>query len=319
MPLLEVKDLSVHFPGAPPVLDRISFNIEAGRSLCLVGESGSGKSMTALALMGILPNGARAEGRVRFKGEDLWNNRTLHHGHPRSGREMTMVFQEPMASLNPSMRIGASIGEALSLPGEQRRSRVLEALNTAGIRDAVPVAESYPWELSGGLAQRAVIAGALISNPLLLIADEPTTALDVTTQARILQVLLKQRDLRGLSLLFITHDLTLAQLVGGDSLVLMNGSQLESGPTNELLTAPRHPFTQLLVQSTPAYALNQGRARLSPSGPKTQAEFPSTGCPFAARCPSRIPACREMPAWSSSGGRGVACHAPLGFAETVHA
>jgi peptide/nickel transport system ATP-binding protein len=253
--MLDVHRLTISFPSAQgeiAVVRNLSFRIEPGETLCLVGESGSGKSMTALALMGILPPDARLSGAISWKGEVITKDRALHRGHALCGSRMTMVFQEPMASLNPSMKVGQTLEEMVHC--NRRRGvtiptdAVSRALEKSGLGNLSAVGSAYPWQLSGGLAQRVVIASSLLLNPGLLIADEPTTALDVTTQARILQILLEQREQHGLAMLFITHDLSLARLMGGRTLVMKDGEELERGTTQDVLSEPRHPFTKELVE-----------------------------------------------------------------------
>lgn len=273
MALLEVKDLTVTFESGDAVstaVKNVSLSIRHGETVCLVGESGSGKSLTALSIMGLLPESAHLAGSIRFDREQMTQDRALHHGHKRCGRGMSMIFQEPMAALNPSMRVAELVGEAWRIrfgaSRDEEREQVVAGLRQAGILDPEAILRSYPWQLSGGLAQRVVIASALVLQPLLLIADEPTTALDVTTQSRILRVLLSLREERGLAMLFITHDLSIAAVAGGTTLVMNSGEVVEQGPTEQLLKAPRHPYTRSLVACTPGYALKEGRKRLTPSG-----------------------------------------------------
>ncbi len=263
--MLDVDRLTISFPGAQgeiTAVRNLSFRIEPGETLCLVGESGSGKSMTALALMGILPPNARLSGTISFAGEVITKDRALYRGHSLCGSRMTMVFQEPMASLNPSQKVGQTLEEMVHC--NRRRGvnipfdAVSLALEKSGLGTLSTVGSAYPWQLSGGLAQRVVIASSLLLNPGLLIADEPTTALDVTTQARILQILLEQKERHSLSMLFITHDLSLARLMGGRTLVMKDGEELERGTTRDVLSAPRHPFTRELVQHGRALAGSVG-------------------------------------------------------------
>ena len=268
MALLRTRNLTVSF-GPFKAVDDVSFRIKHGETLCLVGESGSGKSMVARSLMGLLPPGAALKGSIRFEAEDLLRNRAIHTGHSQCGRGMAMIFQEPMAALNPSMTVETLVGEAYRLrSGLSRRAareRVCEVLHQTGILTPEELLTTYPWQLSGGLAQRVMIASNLILKPRLLIADEPTTALDVTTQAQILSVLLRLRDEASLALLFITHDLSIAALMGGETLVMKDGVVVESGGTTQVLESPAHPYTRKLVACTPARARLEGRTRLSPA------------------------------------------------------
>jgi ABC-type dipeptide/oligopeptide/nickel transport system ATPase component len=268
MALLEVTDLSVWVQGtARPVVDRLSLRLKHGQTLCVVGESGSGKSMTARAIMGILPAGARLSGRIRFDGKDVTVDKALHRGHRLCGSGMSMVFQEPMASLNPTMRVVDIISESLTVrrgfASRQACEAASDLLEQAGIGKPADVLSQYPWQLSGGLAQRVAIAAALAQESRLLVADEPTTALDVTTQAQILSLLLRLQQARGLAVLFITHDLAIAGLMGGWTAVMHAGAVVETGPTQQVLASPSHAYTASLVFSTPAAALRQGRKRLS--------------------------------------------------------
>ncbi len=267
MALLRAKKLTVSF-GPFKAVDDVSFRIKHGDSTCLVGESGSGKSMIARALMGLLPEGAKLNGTVRFEEEVLFQHKALHTGHSECGRSMAMIFQEPMAALNPSMRVETLVGEAYrlrtGLSQRAARERICEVLHQTGILSPEELLRLYPWQLSGGLAQRVMIASCLIQKPRLLIADEPTTALDVTTQAQILSVLLRLRDEASLALLFITHDLSIAALMGGETVVLKNGKVVESGRTIRVLEGPEHPYTKNLIACTPARARQEGRRRLTP-------------------------------------------------------
>ncbi len=224
--------------------------------------------MIARALMGLLPEGAKLNGTVRFEEEVLFQHKALHTGHSECGRSMAMIFQEPMAALNPSMRVETLVGEAYrlrtGLSQRAARERICEVLHQTGILSPEELLRLYPWQLSGGLAQRVMIASCLIQKPRLLIADEPTTALDVTTQAQILSVLLRLRDEASLALLFITHDLSIAALMGGETVVLKNGKVVESGRTIRVLEGPEHPYTKNLIACTPARARQEGRRRLTP-------------------------------------------------------
>ncbi len=271
MALLRVKDLTIDFPtptGYFRAVDHVSFRIKHGETLCLVGESGSGKSMIARAVMGLVPEAALATGSILYEGEPLHERCVMQRGHVQSGRGMAMIFQEPMAALNPSMKVEQLVGEAWRLRSastpERTRERVCEVLEQTGIASPQELLATYPWQLSGGLAQRVLIAASLILQPRLLIADEPTTALDVTTQAQILRVLVKLRTESKLALLFITHDLSIASLMGGDTLVLHRGRAVERGTTAQVLSEPRHAYTRNLLACTPGVALRDGRRRLSP-------------------------------------------------------
>jgi microcin C transport system ATP-binding protein len=258
-PLLEVRDLSIAFhQGGRTSLavDRVSFSLKPGRTLALVGESGSGKSVTALSIVKLL--GATSAsypcGEVLYKGQDLLqaNEEALRRVR---GNEITMVFQEPMTSLNPLHPIARQIGEILELHGmggaSERRTRTIELLEEVGIPDPANRLDAYPHQLSGGQRQRVMIAMALANRPDLFIADEPTTALDVTVQAQILRLLKDLQAKRGMAMLFITHDLGIVRKIADDVCVMQRGKIVEAGPTEEVFRAPQHPYTQALLAAEP--------------------------------------------------------------------
>ncbi len=258
-PLLEVRDLSIAFhQGGRTSLavDRVSFSLKPGRTLALVGESGSGKSVTALSIVKLL--GATSAsypcGEVLYKGQDLLqaNEEALRKVR---GDEITMVFQEPMTSLNPLHPIARQIGEILELHGmggaSERRTRTIELLEEVGIPDPANRLDAYPHQLSGGQRQRVMIAMALANRPDLFIADEPTTALDVTVQAQILRLLKDLQARRGMAMLFITHDLGIVRKIADDVCVMQRGKIVEAGPTEEVFRAPQHPYTQALLAAEP--------------------------------------------------------------------
>ena len=258
-PLLDVRDLSIAFhQGGRTSLavDRVSFSLKPGRTLALVGESGSGKSVTALSIVKLL--GATSAsypcGEVLYKGQDLLqaNEEALRRVR---GNEITMVFQEPMTSLNPLHPIARQIGEILELHGmggaSERRTRTIELLEEVGIPDPANRLDAYPHQLSGGQRQRVMIAMALANRPDLFIADEPTTALDVTVQAQILRLLKDLQAKRGMAMLFITHDLGIVRKIADDVCVMQRGKIVEAGPTEEVFRAPQHPYTQALLAAEP--------------------------------------------------------------------
>ena len=256
-PLLDLRELSIRFPNAPqPAVDALSLSIAPGESLGLVGESGSGKSVTALAILRLLaPAAARITGAIRFAGQDLL---TLPAEGMRRlrGREIGMIFQEPMTALNPVMPVGAQIAEALTahqprLPRREVRERVHAAMESVALPDPVRRARDYPHQFSGGQRQRILIATALIHRPQLLIADEPTTALDVTVQAQILDLLAKLREELSMAMLFISHDLAVVSQVSKRVAVMRRGVMLELAPATELFRAPQHPYTQALLRAIP--------------------------------------------------------------------
>jgi oligopeptide/dipeptide ABC transporter ATP-binding protein len=300
MSLLEVRNLTVELPTAAgwirPVND-ISLQLAPAESLGLVGESGSGKTMLALALMGLLPPGARVSGTAALaRGDSNASNLAqLSEKEWRSvrGREIAMIFQEPMTSLNPVMRIGAQIQEAIStheptLSNSQLRTRVLEALRQASVPEPETRAEQFPHQLSGGLRQRAMIAMAIAARPTLLIADEPTTALDVTVQKQILELLDRLRRELKLGLLFITHDLGVVSRVSDRVAVMYAGRIVEQAPAAEVLRAPRHPYTQGLLAASPSLE----KRKLTPiPGTVPQLTALPPGCAFEPRCGLRRAEC----------------------------
>src|SRR5215208_2676146 len=257
--LLEVKDLSVAFRQGERqtvAVDRISFDIRKGETVALVGESGSGKSVTALSVMKLLPYPAahHPSGAIRFKGRDLLPLSEQQMRHVR-GNDITTIFQEPMTSLNPLHTIEKQIGEILLLhrgmTGAPARARTLELLTQVGIPEPETRLQSYPHQLSGGQRQRVMIAMALANEPDLLIADEPTTALDVTVQAQILALLAEIRSRLGMSMLFITHDLGIVRRIADVVCVMNSGKIVEQGPVEQVFTAPKHPYTRALLAAEP--------------------------------------------------------------------
>jgi peptide/nickel transport system ATP-binding protein len=253
-PLLDVRNLSIAFGGQAAVRG-ISFQINAGETLGLVGESGSGKSAASLAVLRLLPHTAIARGKVGFDGEDLLVLREERMRRLR-GREIAMIFQEPMTALNPVMPVGVQIAEAVQAhhPGESRkvvRDKVLAAMEEVGLPDVERRAKDYPHQFSGGQRQRILIAMAIVNRPRLLIADEPTTALDVTVQAQILGLLNGLRREHGLAMLFISHDLAVVAQVADRVAVMQRGEIVEQAPVGELFRAPRHPYTRRLLGSAP--------------------------------------------------------------------
>jgi oligopeptide/dipeptide ABC transporter ATP-binding protein len=297
--LIELRGLVVELPtpgGWIRPVNEVSLRIDAGESLGLVGESGSGKTMLSLALMGLLPPGARVSGEAELVARGGTKNlRALQEREWREvrGREIAMIFQEPMTSLNPVMRIGAQVEEAIQAhepnasPVDVRR-RVLEALRLAAVPEPEIRAGQFSHQLSGGLRQRAMIAMALAGGPRLLIADEPTTALDVTVQKQILELLQKLRRELRLGLLFITHDLGVVAQVADRIAVMYAGRIIEEGPAREVLTAPRHPYTQGLLQASPT--LERGKLTPIPGSVPQLVALPP-GCAFEPRCEWRRSEC----------------------------
>ncbi|MCR4268540.1 ABC transporter ATP-binding protein [Nitratireductor sp. ZSWI3] len=266
--VLEVRDLTVRLAGndtAPPVLDRVSLKIRQGETVCLVGESGSGKSVTSLSIMGLLPKGALVAtgGRIELE------NRNLLELGPQAMRDMrarkiSMIFQEPMTALNPVIRVGDQIGEVLDthtrLPAREKKARVLDIMNQVHLPDVERIYRSYPHQLSGGQRQRIMIAMALILEPQLLIADEPTTALDVTTQKQILSLIAELQETHGTAVLFITHDMGVVAEIADTVHVMKLGQIVEHAPVEDLLRRPRQEYTKQLLQSVPSLTPRAPRA-----------------------------------------------------------
>ncbi|WP_237104269.1 ABC transporter ATP-binding protein [Nonomuraea sp. MG754425] len=317
-PLLQVEDLVIDLPDPQGdvvrVVDGVSFDVPAGTTVGLIGESGSGKTMTALAVIGLLPDRAATGGRLLWRGADLLRPET--DWRRVRGHQISMIFQDPLAALNPSLTIGRQVGEILRRAGRPRaevRRAVIDLLDRAGVPDPERRMGDYPYEFSGGLRQRAMIALALAGNPALLLADEPTTALDVTVQARILR-LLRSIQQEGLSMLLVSHDLRVIAHVADQVVVMYAGRVAERGPAAEVLRRPAHPYTRALVASVPAVRTRTALADPLPGTPATPAHRPS-GCAFHPRCPLARDRCRAEvpPAREVAPGRWSACH----FAEEV--
>jgi peptide/nickel transport system ATP-binding protein len=315
--VLSVRDLRAELDtpeGVVRAVDGIDLSIVRGRTLALVGESGSGKSITALALMRLLPQpaGRVTSGEVRLAGQDLLRL-SERQMRPHRGRRLAMIFQEPQSSLNPVMTVGDQLREALAPEDRQRpaadqRRRLTELLRMVGLADAERRLDEYPHELSGGMKQRAMIAMALAGRPDVLIADEPTTALDVTIQAQILELLKQlQRD-TGLAILLITHDLGVVAGMADDVAVMYAGIVVEQAPRAAFFATPRHPYARRLFRSIPSRAKRAGRLEMiAGQVPSLRQAF--AGCRFADRCDHAEPRCREQPPpWLAMGATRVRCH-----------
>jgi peptide/nickel transport system ATP-binding protein len=299
--LLEVDRLAIDLPtplGPKRVVREVSFALSAGESLGIVGESGSGKTMTALALMGLLPDGAIVSGALRFEGTDLTKLGETELRRLRGDR-IAMIFQEPMTALNPLHRIGAQVAEPLILHrGLSKAAAWAEAvrlLDRVQLRDPAGMARAYPFALSGGERQRAMIAMALSCRPQLIIADEPTTALDVTVQAKILDLLASLSAEADMSMLLVSHDLAVIAGHCRRVLVMYGGALMEEGPVEAVLGEARHPYTRALLQARPRLGAPRGERLLAIAGAPNSASEASGGCAFAGRCPFTIPACRIAP------------------------
>ncbi len=305
-PLLSVRDLSVSFVTGGGVLravSRVSFDVPRGRTVALVGESGCGKSVTAQAVLRLVPAppGRIDGGKILFEGKDLLAIPERELREVRGGR-IGMVFQEPMTSLNPVYTAGFQIVEAIRLHRDvsrrEARRQAIAALARVGLPDPALRVDSYPHELSGGMRQRVLIAIALACDPALLVADEPTTALDTTVQAQLLELLARLREDTGLSILLIAHDLALVAEVADEIVVLYAGVVVERGPAREILRAPSHPYTQALLRSLPprAHRARGQKARRLPTieGTLPDLRAPPPGCRFQARCPDVMDRCRAQ-------------------------
>jgi oligopeptide/dipeptide ABC transporter ATP-binding protein len=315
-PLLVVSDLRVVSngrDGRQEIVRGVSFEVREGESVALVGESGSGKSLTMLAVMGLLgPGLSSPTGEVRFGGREL---RGMPEGELRRlrGAEISMIYQDPMTSLNPMMRIGDQVAETLTAHGTggaEATRRARKELTRVGIPDPDRTARSYPHEFSGGMRQRAMIATALVAGPRLLIADEPTTALDVTIQQQILALVRERQRSDRMATIWITHDLgVVAQLVTR-VLVMYAGRIVEDAPVRELFAAPQHPYTAALLASLP-HAGDLVRAALAQIGgvPPAPGSVPS-GCSFRSRCPQAVEKCLEDPALMPRNSSLAACWVP---------
>ena len=318
-PLLEVRDLTITLPagrrGTVRIIENISFSLGAREIMGLVGESGSGKSMTALAIMGLIDApGAQITGSARYRGRELIGL-DRHEMRALRGSEIAMIFQDPMTALTPVYTIGWQIDEQLrahkSLSRAGARARTIELLGEMGVPDPRRAADRYPHQLSGGLRQRAMIAMALSCNPSLLIADEPTTALDVTVQAQILDLLRRLRTDFGSSVLLITHDMGVVAETCDRTMVLYAGNVAERGPTDALFTRPGHPYTSGLLDSIPPlHGVRPARLPSIPGAPPNPAQRPA-GCPFLPRCSYGHDACETRPALVAYGEQDVACVLPL--------
>jgi peptide/nickel transport system ATP-binding protein len=320
-PLLEVEDLKTHFftrDGIVRAVDGVSFSVVPGETLAVVGESGCGKSVTSLSVLRLIasPPGRIVAGRIRFLGQDLLQ---LPERKMRAirGNEISMIFQEPMTSLNPVLRIGRQISETLTLHRGMSRAaaqqRAVEMLRLVGIPEPAQRMQQYPHELSGGMRQRVMIAMALACDPKLLIADEPTTALDVTVQAQILDLMRQLKAKTGTAIILITHSLGLVAEMAQRVVVMYGGRKVEEAPVAALFRRPRHPYTRALLKSVPRL-----RSSLTGGGQARLAEIPGVvpslkeampGCIFAARCAYAVEHCRQSypPLEQKAAGHWVAC------------
>lgn len=304
MSLLEVDGLSVGLVGSQADLLRdVSFSVEAGKVVGLVGESGSGKTVASLALMGLLPKAIEMRsGSIRVDGREFLNPET--GVVERTSSEMAMIFQQPRAALNPTMRVGQQISRVLKLnqglTGKEARSEAVSMLSRVGIAGAERVAGAYPHQLSGGMCQRVMIAMALACKPRVLIADEPTTALDVTIQAQIFDLILDLVEETGSGVVFITHDLAAVAEMCDEVVVLYGGQVMEKGSTEEILDEPHHPYTRFLLDAI--------EREVDPRIEEKGVNFALTGCRFSHRCPHAYEACAQFPPlFEVSPGHSASC------------
>ena len=318
MALFEIRNLTVEFPttsGPFKAVDGIDLTVDSGEVLGVVGESGSGKSVTMLAAMGLLPPIARVTAdSLLFNGIDLLSMKKSARRQI-VGRDMAMIFQEPMTSLNPCFTIGFQIGEALkthlNLNRAERRERTLDLLDLVGIPDPKGRIDNFPHQMSGGMNQRVMIAMAISCNPKLLIADEPTTALDVTIQAQILDLLVRLQRERGMALVLITHDMAVVAETAQRISVMYAGQQMEEQSVEGLFSRPNHPYTAALLDALPERAGDNRRLPTIPGVVPGAGDRPD-GCLFNPRCSEVIERCRrERPDLSPAPGGKVRCFCPL--------
>ena len=318
MALLDVKELSVHFgdKNTPfKAVDRISYQVAQGEVLGIVGESGSGKSVSSLAIMGLIDHPGRVSAEsLQFENSDLL---TLESKAKRQliGADVAMIFQDPMTSLNPAYTVGFQLMEAIKTheggTKKARKDRTLELLRLVGIPDPESRIDVYPHQLSGGMSQRVMIAMAIACRPKLLIADEPTTALDVTIQAQIMELLLELQKKECMSLILITHDLALVAEAADRIIVMYAGQIVEEGTAKDIFREPKHPYTQALLRSLPEFA--EGKSRLESLQGVVPGKYDRpTGCLLNPRCPYATEYCRQVePQLHHIGSRKVKCHTPL--------
>ena len=308
-PLLSIQDLKTHFVskrGVAKAVDGVSLDVSAESTLGIVGESGSGKTVTCLSVMDLLPASGRiAGGKVLFRGNDLVQMSEVEHRRIR-GQEIGMVFQDPMTSLNPFLTIGDQVAEPIEVhercSRREAKVRAIQMLEMVGIPEAERRFNEYPHRFSGGMRQRVMIAMALIAKPKLLIADEPTTALDVTIQAQVLEIFRKMKSELGTSIILVTHNLGIVAGLADYVAVMYAGRVVEYATTDELFANPRHPYTIALLKTVPRIDNPEASVQAIPGGPPDLTRMPA-GCAFYDRCTSRVDRClMEPPALVHIGG-----------------
>jgi len=323
MSLLEINKLSVRFgdANAVPVVDGLDLKVDKGEVLAIVGESGSGKSVTMMALMGLIdaPGIVRAD-RLTFDGTDMLTLKGRQRRHI-VGKDLSMIFQDPMTALNPSFTVGFQIEEVLrqhlGLKGKAARQRALQLLERVEIPGAASRLEAFPHQLSGGMSQRVAIAMAIAAEPKLLIADEPTTALDVTIQAQIMELLLDLQREQNMGLVLITHDLAVVAETANRVCVMYAGQAVELGQVPALFDAPTHPYTEALIKAIPEHSLGATRLSTLPGIVPGRYDRPY-GCLLSPRCPYVQPKCREQrPALEPHERGAVRCYFPLNLNAEV--
>jgi peptide/nickel transport system ATP-binding protein len=317
--LLDVKDLKINYGtvyGNLEAVRSLNFSVEKGESVAIVGESGCGKSTLGLAIVRLLPPNATCDGRIMLDGRDVLKLKSNEVRMIR-GTDVFMIFQDPLNSLNPVKRVSAQLLEALAV--KQKRAGkdfdekasykdMVEGLTSVRMPDPEVILERYPHQLSGGQIQRVVIAMALLMKPKLLIADEPTSAVDVTIQAQVIKLINELKKEYGMSVLFITHDMAVAYTVADRFLVMYAGELSESGPVNKVVRSPLHPYTVALVSSIPTKSRNQGELSTIPGSPPNMLS-PPRGCRFHPRCPKAMDVCKaENPGYGQRDERTLRCH-----------
>ncbi len=324
--LLKVEDLQISFytkDGLFPAVDGVSFNIHEGENLCIVGESGSGKTVTALAMMRLLaqPPAKYTAGKLHFLGQDLM---ALNEGEMRKlrGESISMIFQEPMTSLNPVLTVGEQIIETLiahqKISRKEARIRAVEMLSDVGFPEPEKRIDDYPHLMSGGMRQRVMIAIALVCQPRLLIADEPTTALDVTIQAQILQLMKRVKKQYGMTIMFIMHDLAAVAQIADRVLVLYAGKIMEQGSVKDIFTKPQHPYTRGLIHCIPRIDKKVERLNVIEGIVPALGNFP-IGCRFSTRCPFCTDLCvKEAPPLHECNGAGHSFYCHYAMKEEIN-